>query len=586
MYNLFSAVFKIINILLIVATSSYQDLNIPLYSLNTEEVLGISDIDKTETTSTTYYDPITNEEQPPLITETEQVLTPIKADYSLTHSEPSGDLYSLAISRLYMNQRYEAPQSPFSISWPKGRILYRLTNDNTGEYIELTPDGDGFQSQDRLISALITNSDNYKFLDIYSSELIKDIELTKVDPTTEVEYQNRLMALQQSSTLLPQATNNYNYDSGASYSFNNIVSRDEWGASPSTWSGSSIDIDDPGRLTWQPYYYGVNRAIIHHTTGSYSNYTGTQAVRSIYLYHAITRGWGDIGYNYLIFSDGTIYEGKLGGEGVYGYHAYTEANEMGIGVAMIGDFSYSLPTSDARRSLRKLLAEKAIFYDWDNLKYSAGGVSKWESTSYNVFGHSDSYFWCYQAWDESYRSTYGYSYLYCNEASEYDNWALIATACPGYALSDHLPDLVSTAETYRNTAGTYYELKSVVEDVERQLSDDILLENKIYVTFNLPESTTEAQVEALIPSFSSISSYTINQNTAVITVEDWDNGGYSPPIGWDGWSYSEGSYFPVSEGVVTQMKTLLKIFRLRSDVLSAKVKTMYDLHDSPELLPE
>ena len=44
-------------------------------------------------------------------------------------------------------------------------------------------------------------------------------------------------------------------------------------------------------------------------------------LRAIYQYHAVSRGWGDIGYNYIIGQRGQIYEGRAGGDYVVGAHA-------------------------------------------------------------------------------------------------------------------------------------------------------------------------------------------------------------------------------------------------------------------------
>ncbi|HET6443399.1 MAG TPA: hypothetical protein VFI27_02375 [candidate division Zixibacteria bacterium] len=38
--------------------------------------------------------------------------------------------------------------------------------------------------------------------------------------------------------------------------------------------------------------------------------------RAIWYFQTFTRGWGDIGYNYLVDMNGALYEGHLGGDDV------------------------------------------------------------------------------------------------------------------------------------------------------------------------------------------------------------------------------------------------------------------------------
>ena len=54
--------------------------------------------------------------------------------------------------------------------------------------------------------------------------------------------------------------------------------------------------------------------MVHHTaTGnSYSELDAAAEVRAIYTYHAVSLGWGDIGYSSLIDAFGNIYEGRRG----------------------------------------------------------------------------------------------------------------------------------------------------------------------------------------------------------------------------------------------------------------------------------
>ena len=53
----------------------------------------------------------------------------------------------------------------------------------------------------------------------------------------------------------------------------------------------------------------VNRIIVHHTAETLDEKkTDEELIRAIYMYHAVTRGWGDIGYNYIVGQTGKIYE--------------------------------------------------------------------------------------------------------------------------------------------------------------------------------------------------------------------------------------------------------------------------------------
>ena len=60
-------------------------------------------------------------------------------------------------------------------------------------------------------------------------------------------------------------------------------------------------------------------------------------VRAIYYYHAVTLGWGDLGYHYLIDNQGNLYQGRYGTEVnglvVKGAHALGyNKNTMGVSI--------------------------------------------------------------------------------------------------------------------------------------------------------------------------------------------------------------------------------------------------------------
>ncbi len=58
---------------------------------------------------------------------------------------------------------------------------------------------------------------------------------------------------------------------------------------------------DESTMTWTIRDDPLRAAVVHHTAGT-NSYTAAQSasiVRGIYHYHAVSRGWGDIGYNVL-----------------------------------------------------------------------------------------------------------------------------------------------------------------------------------------------------------------------------------------------------------------------------------------------
>jgi hypothetical protein len=99
--------------------------------------------------------------------------------------------------------------------------------------------------------------------------------------------------------------------------------------------------------------------IVHHSeTSNLYNADPGADIRGIYYYHAITKGWGDIGYNYLIDWKGNIYEGRYGGDDVVGGHAY-QYNYGSIGICLIGSFSGVAPTAAQTNALVQVLSWKA-----------------------------------------------------------------------------------------------------------------------------------------------------------------------------------------------------------------------------------
>ncbi|WP_299257381.1 N-acetylmuramoyl-L-alanine amidase [uncultured Aquimarina sp.] len=131
----------------------------------------------------------------------------------------------------------------------------------------------------------------------------------------------------------------------ASCSKPTVISRSQWGArNPASSFPTTI----------------ATHLIVHHELGPNSSSDWAARVRSVQNFHMNTRGWSDIGYNFLISPTGTIYEGRAGGDRAQGAH-FCGKNAKTMGVCLLGDYSNSgtKPTTNAQTSLKKILAWKA-----------------------------------------------------------------------------------------------------------------------------------------------------------------------------------------------------------------------------------
>jgi uncharacterized protein with LGFP repeats len=110
-----------------------------------------------------------------------------------------------------------------------------------------------------------------------------------------------------------------------------------------------------------PAYGTVKLAFVHHTENpdGYSAAAVPGMLRSIYDFHRYTRGWNDIGYNFVIDRFGRIFEARAGGidEPVIGAHA-GGYNAYSTGIAILGTYSSQVISPAARAALEHLLAWK------------------------------------------------------------------------------------------------------------------------------------------------------------------------------------------------------------------------------------
>ena len=89
-------------------------------------------------------------------------------------------------------------------------------------------------------------------------------------------------------------------------------------------------------------------------------------LRSIYAYHVKSRGWSDIGYNFLVDRFGRIWEGRYGGidRPVIGAHTLNY-NQYSFAMSAIGNFDVVQPPDVMLRSYGALFAWKLSLHGVD-----------------------------------------------------------------------------------------------------------------------------------------------------------------------------------------------------------------------------
>jgi hypothetical protein len=124
-----------------------------------------------------------------------------------------------------------------------------------------------------------------------------------------------------------------------------IYTRAEWGAKAPRCSGGSMI---------------PNRATIHHTvTPNADSMTVPQRLRQIQAFHQFSRGWCDIGYNFLVSRDGRVWRGR--GGRVIGAHVANN-NTGNAGISFLGTFTSAAPTEKSMCGAAKLLRLLSIIY--------------------------------------------------------------------------------------------------------------------------------------------------------------------------------------------------------------------------------
>ncbi len=125
---------------------------------------------------------------------------------------------------------------------------------------------------------------------------------------------------------------------------------------------------------------GIRHGIVHHTVNinSYGPDDVPTMLRGIQRFHMDTRGWDDIGYNFVIDRFGRIWHARAGAmEGsVSGAHV-SGLNTESVGVSVLGTFTNTDPGQPVLNALSALLGWKLSRYGVDPLGQtvvrSAGG---------------------------------------------------------------------------------------------------------------------------------------------------------------------------------------------------------------------
>jgi len=166
----------------------------------------------------------------------------------------------------------------------------------------------------------------------------------------------------------------------------------------------------------QTYHFDKKQIIVHHTAGEFEDNLTTQdelqIVNDIYKFHTFTRWWWDIGYNFIIWPSGRIYEWRAWGPWVIWWHAKYN-NTQSVWIALIWNFDVQAPTDAQYQSLVSLSIAVSKMYNIDPM-------------------------WINEYHKKVINDPYIEDHTHENIAWHKDAWR---TSCPGYYLYEKLPAL-------------------------------------------------------------------------------------------------------------------------------------------------
>jgi hypothetical protein len=156
-----------------------------------------------------------------------------------------------------------------------------------------------------------------------------------------------------------------------------IYSRAQWGADERMRDKASL------------HYGEVHGGFVHHTVNA-NSYTRAQVpaiIRGIYAYHTQSRGWSDVGYNFLVDRFGRIWEGRYGGvdRPVVGAHTLGY-NDDAFAASAIGNYDIAKPPAAVVAAYGRLFAWKLSLHG-----VRANATHQWITKRYlpAINGHRD-----------------------------------------------------------------------------------------------------------------------------------------------------------------------------------------------------
>lgn len=166
-----------------------------------------------------------------------------------------------------------------------------------------------------------------------------------------------------------------------------MVTRAGWGA-------------DEAIVKERPAYTGGIQVVFVHHTATGNDYSCVQAagvLRGIQTYQVRSKGWNDVGYNFLVDKCGTVFEGRRGGAGrtVLGAHTVGFNNDASS-IAVIGDYRGRGVTPRVRTVIAAVAAYKLGAYGNapnGRVTLTSGGGPRFpkgqRATLWRIAGHRD-----------------------------------------------------------------------------------------------------------------------------------------------------------------------------------------------------